>query len=52
MGGGQVLGDGGEVAEDALVGQQQAGTQALVQVEGMLQAVVSHQERLPLKESE
>ena len=38
--GGQLLGDGGEVGKQSLVGQQQAGTQAVVQAEGMLQTLV------------
>ena len=36
----QLLGDGGEVGEQPLVGQQQAGTQAVVQAEGMLETLV------------
>ena len=44
MGGGQVLGDRSEVAEEALVGEQETGAEVLVQTEGMLQTVVSYQE--------
>lgn len=45
MGGGQVLGDRGEVIKEALVGEQEIGAEVMVQTEGMLQTVVRHQER-------
>lgn len=48
MRGGKVLSYGGEVIKEAFVGQQKTGAKAVVQTEGVLQAVVGHQEGLPL----
>lgn len=48
MRGRQVFSDRGEVAKKALVGQQEIGTEVVMEAEGVLQAVVRHQERLSL----
>lgn len=49
MRGGKVLGYSRKVVKEALVGKKKTGTEAVVQTEGMLQAVVGHQEGLPLQ---
>lgn len=52
MGGGQILGNGGEVVKQALVGQEEIGAEVMVQTEGMLQTVVRHQECPALRDHE
>lgn len=48
MRGRQVFRDRGEVAKEALVGQEKIGAKIVVKAEGMLQTVVGHQEHLSL----
>lgn len=48
MRGRQVFSDRGEVAKEALVGQEEIGAKIVVKAEGVLQTVVGHQERLSL----
>ena len=52
MGGGQVLGDRGEVVKETLVGEQEIGAEVMVQTEGVLQTVVRHQECPALRDHE
>lgn len=52
MGGRQVFSDRGEVAKEALVGQEETGAKIVVKAEGVLQTVVGHQERLSLQGTE
>lgn len=48
MRGRQIFSDRGEVAKEALVGQEEIGAKFVVKAEGVLQTVVGNQERLSL----
>lgn len=48
MRGRQVFSDKGEVAKEALVGQEETGAKIVVKAEGVLQTVVGHKECLSL----
>lgn len=48
MRGRQVFSDRGEVAKEALVGEEETGAKVVVEAEGVLQTAVRHQERLSL----